>query len=85
MSLDGTATNLRRVMRSLLRNSNSPIHDWLVVSTIDGHLAARAPSGECFTVAIIPIPDGSADALALDTVAGVLGDSQGRLTARGKG
>jgi hypothetical protein len=75
MSLEGTATNLRRVLRSLLRDrKHSPIHDWLVVSTVDGHIAARAPGGECFRIAIVPIPPESADAQALAEVAGMFED-----------
>ena len=79
MSLEGTTTNLRRVLRSLLRDrKHSPIHDWLVVSTVDGHIAARAPTGECFTIAIVPMPAGGADAQALAEVAAIFGDPERR-------
>ncbi len=61
--------DLVKTLLGVLRHRDSPLYDWTIARTIDGHIATRAPSGECFTVAVIPIPEGGADALWLADMA----------------
>jgi hypothetical protein len=58
-----------RILANMLRHRDSPLYDWTIAREMEGTIAMRAPSGECFRLVAIPMDPRSADAQALECTA----------------